>query len=97
MAKALLVTFLAAQAVGFLPLYTVVCFAGDVPHGWPWWFEWGLWVLAVACAVFLGPEAARSWKRLEGHPLKTSAVFLTGWFGFNWGFTLSFFLSVIWD
>ena len=48
-----------------------------------------LWVLAVACAVYLGPEAARSWKRLEGGPIKTGALYLTGVFGITWGGALN--------
>ena len=96
MAKALLITFLAAQAVGFLPLYSVVCFHSTFygRHMRPWWFEWSLWALAVACAAYLVPEAVRSWKRLEGDSF---APYLTGLIGFFWGFALSFGLSTVWD
>ena len=99
MAKALLLTFLAAQAVGFLPLSSVVCFDSTF-YGRlrPWWFAWGLWVLAVACAVYLGPEATRSWKRLDrGFTTSASgmALYLTGLLGIIWGIALSLNLALI--
>ena len=97
MARVLLLTFLAAEAVGFLPLYSATTWriSISVHYKRPWWswaFEWGLCVLAVVCAVYLGREAARSWKRLGRKFLSTGsgvAVVVTAAVGFLWGWLVA--------
>ncbi len=98
MAKVLLLTFLAAEAVGFLPLYSDVSFyvtfhAGAYQHPWwSWALGWGLWLFVVLGAVLLTREAVRSWKRLGRKFLSTGsgvAVVVTAAVGFLWGWLVA--------